>query len=419
MPFDSSPPLFARGAALATILIGLLALLGSALGIAWMQGLLPGVAGMQASSAVGLVMAGTALFIVGGRPSASWRAVSVVLALLVAAFGLFTWIQQLFDAQLDIEKLLLPAGGNSGSLVAGQMSFYSALAFTAIGLALVAMPWVALQPLVWLMSALAVVIGMVSLLGYLWSTDLLDAGGVMAPVSVHAALAFTLLGIGTWRASQIRHPVGSPPVLSRTSIEIKVTSGFALAILLLLVGGGVTYRASVESARSAQWVAATQEVRALLTRLYADIVDAESAARAHVLRGSPKHRDTFFRAAAAARRTVAVLNGRIAVDLSEQAAIERLEGLAEQRLLRLEEAIEVFKNEGTAGVFALAATQEGTRDMDSLRALMNEVDDSAALRLLQAESRARVDRQKALFMLNLSLVCAVGIFLFLLSLIHI
>jgi hypothetical protein len=53
-----------------------------------------------------------------------------------------------------------------------------------------------------------------------------------------------------------------------TAVELKVLSGFVLAMCLLLFGGGYTYRAGVEFRNSIEWVAHSQEVRATLADVY-------------------------------------------------------------------------------------------------------------------------------------------------------
>src|ERR1700732_472705 len=45
------------------------------------------------------------------------------------------------------------------------------------------------------------------------------------------------------------------------AVEIKILSGFLLAMSLLLFGGSYTYRTSAKFANSVQWVAHTQDVR--------------------------------------------------------------------------------------------------------------------------------------------------------------
>jgi PAS domain S-box-containing protein len=67
------------------------------------------------------------------------------------------------------------------------------------------------------------------------------------------------------------------------TIEIKMLSGFLLAISLLLFGGAYTYRTSVQLAGSLEWMAHSQEVRATLAGLYGSLAGAELAQRDYLL----------------------------------------------------------------------------------------------------------------------------------------
>src|SRR4026209_813663 len=64
--------------------------------------------------------------------------------------------------------------------------------------------------------------------------------------------------------------------VSPVAVELKILAGFIGALVLLLIGGGFTYLATDEFAKSAQWVVHTQQVRVNLIRVHATISDAEA-----------------------------------------------------------------------------------------------------------------------------------------------
>src|ERR1700679_403023 len=63
------------------------------------------------------------------------------------------------------------------------------------------------------------------------------------------------------------------------TIEIKILSGFLLAMSLLVFGGAYTYRTSVQLAGSLEWMAHSQAVRATLAGLYESLAGAELSQR--------------------------------------------------------------------------------------------------------------------------------------------
>src|SRR6202030_2852410 len=79
------------------------------------------------------------------------------------------------------------------------------------------------------------------------------------------------------------------------TIEIKILSGFLLAMALLLFGGAYTYRTSVQLAGSLEWVAHSQEVRTTLAGLYGSLARAELAQRDYLITAQQGRLDEYMR----------------------------------------------------------------------------------------------------------------------------
>ena len=414
MPIPVPRSSMARAAGAVNVLLGLLVLAGWAFEIPVLKSLLHGAVQMKANAAVGLVLAGGALFIFGGRAAQRLQGLALAMALAVTALGLATLGQYAFGWNLGIDELLFRDTAHAYNVIPGRMSPDSAITFCAMGIALTALPRARLQPLVWLMSALAVLVGGTSMVGYVWNASELITDNLLPPVAVHTALAFTLLGIGTWFASRERHARTEAPVLTRASVEFKVAAGFVGAFLLLIVGGGITYRTSAESAQSTQRVARSQEVRTQLGELYAAVSDAESAQREYLLTGAPHSKDEGALFAAQARRHAPVLAGLMADNPSQQRLLARMNVLMDQRLSALQQTTALYEASGLEAARAQLASEEGSRIMSALRGLTREMGNAEGVLLVERESRATRDRQNSLIFLVLTLVGAGALFLFLL-----
>src|ERR1700733_985255 len=96
-----------------------------------------------------------------------------------------------------------------------------------------------------------------------------------------------------------------------TAVEIKVLSGFALAMFLLLFGGGYTYRADVEFRNALEWVAHTQEVRAALADVYGSLAGADLAQRAYLLTADQAQWNEYLRLAGAVKGRMDDLPGLV------------------------------------------------------------------------------------------------------------
>ena len=404
----------ARAAGALSVLLGLIVLAGWVFEISVLKSVLRGAVEMKANTAVGLVLSGGALFIFGGRAPGRLQGLALGMALVVAALGLATLGQYAFGWRLGIDELMFRDTANAYNVIPGRMSPYSAATFCAIGVALTTLPLARLQPLGWLMSALAVFVGGLSLVGYVWSASELITDNLLPPVAVHTALAFTLLGIGTLFASRERYARSAAPLLSRASVEFRVAAGFVGAFLILTIGGGVTYRTSAEFVRSAQGVAHTQEVRARLGRLYAAVSDAESAEREYLLTGAPHRKDDVGLYGAQAHWHAEALAALIADNPPQQGTWAQLNGVMGQRLMALEQTTALFEAKGLEAARARVASEEGTRIMNALRELTRKMDDAEAVLLVERESRSARDRRNALIFLVLTMVGVGAIFLVLL-----
>ncbi|HEV7912351.1 MAG TPA: ATP-binding protein, partial [Albitalea sp.] len=415
MRAPATPSPIARGTGALTLLLGLFVLAGWAMDVPALKSVLRGAVEMKANTAAGLVLAGAGLIVLAGPAAPAVRSAALALAAVAAALGLATLGQYLFGWQLGIDELLFEDKGSAYNAIAGRMSPYSAVAFGAIGVALMVLPCARLRPVVGVLSAAVLAIGILNLLGYVWNASELVTDALLPPVAVHTALAFTLLGIGTLLAGRERHARPDGPVLqTRASVEFKVALGFVGAFLLLVVGGGITYRTGAEFVQSAQMVAHTQEVRTRLGKLHATVSEAESAQRDYLLTGAAHHKRAYLTFAGEARAHAIALEALEADNAAHLQLLARLKGLVGQRLDSLEETVVLHDSQGFDAARAQVATDQGTRLMDAVRALTHEMDGTEAALLVQREARAARDRQNSLVFLIITLVGAAAVFLFLL-----
>ena len=242
--------LLPRFAALCTIAIGVAALSGWALGLPALKSLLPQEAPIEANAAVALLLAGAALLTVSREPAVQGP-YARYMAAAVLLIGLVTLSQHIFDVDLNVDELLFRDTTEVPGSAPGRMSPYSSVALIGIGLALVTFNAPTLRPLVWTGAALTAFVGAVPIAGYLTHASIVTENRWLSPLA--ATVAFVLLGVGTIVAST-RAGDGAGPRLPRSSVERKVIAAFVGALVLLFVGAGYTYRASIQFAGSIEGV---------------------------------------------------------------------------------------------------------------------------------------------------------------------
>jgi len=171
----------------------------------------------------------------------------------------------------------------------------------------------------------------------------------------------------------------------------KIAVGFALAIVLLLVIGGVAFRGITSLTETSHWVAHTHEVIERTTAALAAIKDMETAARGFVITGD----DAFLEPYRAGRQVLPGILESLRTmthdNSARQKRLDELQGLVDQKSLEMQRFIDVRRQPGGAeAAQKLVAAGEGKRLMDAIRLVLREMDaaEHELLKLRAAEVEA-------------------------------
>lgn len=358
--FIPSRAALARLAAIVAVTTAIAALAGHAFGLPLLGRWLPGSTEMAVSTSFGQTLSGVALLILADRAPPYLRRLAMLPAMLAAIIGVV------------MLTFRLPHG-----------SPISAVALIANGIALVALAgsgWrAAIAP-----AAVAVLgIGAFSFVWNVWTSGPLVGNAPFFAISLPNALSCVMMGsaILLVRATRL-----APDEDADAGVELKVLSGFLLAIGLLLFSGAYTYRSSLEFSDAMQWVAHTQTVRAALDALYGSLTEAELAERDASLTGDAAQRLRGRALAATIAPRLAELNRLTVDDASQQRQIRALRPLLGAYTRDLGAALAMG---GDAASAARIGSQTRRRDAELRHAL-------ATIRLMSdQESRLLVQREAA------------------------
>jgi PAS domain S-box-containing protein len=391
--------------AVLTAMLGIAVLAGWLLHISWLKSVVQGAVEMKANTAIALVLASGALYLLNRPLTPRRHRAVVVLALLVSAIGWATLSQYLFGWRLGIDELLFLDRASVYNVIPGRMSPYSALAFGLLGIALWGVPLARHRVLSMALALLVLAIGVVCLLGYAWNASELVTDVVLPPVAVHTAFGFALLGLGLLLSMRAYDQVAGQGTRSRMAIEIKAAIGFISVLAMLVVAGGISYRTSDDYTRSAEWVARSQYIRTLLSELYETLAEAASSSRTYVLTRDPHYKELFLQAAGdSAGRVQALEHLMLTSPQSQKDQLDKLDQLRLQRLTGLEMALAEFENRGPASAQSvLFRIEQGVRVMAALRSIANEINNAESFQLIEREVRSRQARQNTLLFLVLTL----------------
>lgn len=399
--------------AITAVLIGGLAFSGWLLDFSLLKSVLPGAAEMKANTALGLMAAGGALWLLGHPRAGILRATGLALALLVVALGLATLGQYLFGWRLGIDELLFDDTLGKYTAFRGRMSPFSAAAFASIGLSLAVLargkPW----QLASAAAGATLVTGTLSTLGYLWNASEITTDLLFPPVALNTAVALMLLGVGTLLAAHRQMVAASSASLKLSSMESKVLAGFVGSFLLLAVGGGLTYKAIAVFADSAQLVAHTQKVRGTLSELSADLSDAGFSQRNYLITGERQQLAEFERLAIKIDTVTWKITLLVWDNPRQVETMAALSPIISRTLALLEQGVDLYERQGFAAAKKLVDTQQSMNAMRSIAELLQRMDSEEARLLTEREAASARFQRYMLISMLLTMVVATCIFAFL------
>lgn len=403
--------LIIRLAASATLLTGLSVLAGWVWEVSLLKSVLPGAVDMKANTALGLIAAGAALWLLDLQRTAFFQQGAQALALLVGMLGLATLGQYLFGWRLGIDELLFLDRQGAYNAIRGRMSPYSAAAFACIGLALLILPRSGLRTPAFLATAVTLIIGTLSAIGYAWNASELTTDVVLPPVAVNTAVALIFLSTGTLLAIHKRMAQQTASSFTITSIEGKILTGFAGAFLLLAIGGGLTYKATTVFANSAQQVAHTQQVRAALSRLYGDISEAGFAQRNYLITGQTQQLDLYRHLVSNIAAQTESIGFLISDNARQVKNLAPLQPLIDHIHDLLDQGIELYQTQGFGAAKTLIDSGRSLNAMRSILSVIQNMDAEEEALLVKREAASTRFQRYMLTSMLLTMVVAACIFI--------
>jgi CHASE3 domain sensor protein len=129
-------------------------------------------------------------------------------------------------------------------------------------------------------------------------------------------------------------PPSAPADLS-SSLRLRVNLGFALALVILCIVGGMAFWSTEHFARAARERKHNYELRIQLSDLLANLRDAEVGQKGYLLTGKKEYLEPLVAGSTAVARNLSGLRKLTLQDQLEQPQLRRLEPLIQARLAEL------------------------------------------------------------------------------------
>ena len=192
--------LAARLMGLLAVLIGAAVLAGWAADLPRLRSLSPHWVQMKANAATGLLIAGIAVTLTASRkPSPRQAHVIGLCAAIVVAIGGLTFAEYVGGWDLHIDQLLFTEPpGALGTTAPGRMAFSTTLCLMLLGSSVYLRHLGRPETITWAqrLALAALLMGVLSLLGYVYSVPAFQGVISYAPMAVHTAAAIVFLALG-------------------------------------------------------------------------------------------------------------------------------------------------------------------------------------------------------------------------------
>lgn len=178
----------------------------------------------------------------------------------------------------------------------------------------------------------------------------------------------------------------------------KIALGFAIAFVLLLGIGAISYRSVDTLAKASYSVTRTHAVIEHLEALSSRLTDAETGQRGFIITGEDSYLEPYRTGTAAVERTLGELRTLFADDPALRQRLDAIEPLVRQKLSELAESLQVRQKQGAEAGVRYVQSGAGQRTMNQVRALIQplEADQRELLRQRAEEVEQTTDRARAI-----------------------
>ena len=351
---------FAQAAALLSIALGGVVLIGWWANIESLRSVIPGSTSLKPNIAAGFLLCGAVLMSLARKKVTKPIAgVATVLATTVIVLGALTLVEHFFNWNLGIDTWLVrefPAV--MGTSHPGRMLPATAFCFVLTGSALFAEAQqfrLRLRfPLVGGLSTTLVIIGVLALGGFLLEM-LFGARWNLLGMSItglSASAGFLILGGGLLALLQSKGEL-------TWSLDVSTTAGFAFGILLMVVTAGAAFTFARQMLQTNKSINDRQEILEAVQRGMTGTAELLNSQRLYVIAGAENSLKEREQMQASVAEQLRNLRKFTAASPNQQRRLDRLGPMIEQRIEWEERVIAARRHEGSGAAAQMVESGRG------------------------------------------------------------
>ncbi|MHB0991472.1 MAG: CHASE3 domain-containing protein [Burkholderiales bacterium] len=173
------------------------------------------------------------------------------------------------------------------------------------------------------------------------------------------------------------------------SVGTKIGAGYALALIMLLVLGVISYWNTSELIETAKLKVHTYQVLEDLEKVLSILKDAETGQRGYIITGEEQYLDPYRSGVSNVNQAFRNLRELTADNPSQQHRLDMLEPLITAKLAELKGTISLRKNKGFDAAVMRVRMIEGKKIMDDIRKVIVEMSDEEKTLLGQRDNEVR------------------------------
>ena len=197
----------------------------------------------------------------------------------------------------------------------------------------------------------------------------------------------------------------------KLSLQNKITLGFAVALVTLILTGWISYRTTRELVATQNWVSHTHEVIGTLEAGLGILSEAETAQRGYLLTGDEHFLNDCRQAEAAVPPWLADFRNLTGDNPEQQLRIEKLKSLIGQRLDVLNERIRLRQEKGLAAAAEAVTLRQGKDLMDQIHQTVAELkaDENQLLATREHAARSSAEKSSVVILASSVFACLLGL----------
>jgi methyl-accepting chemotaxis protein len=177
---------------------------------------------------------------------------------------------------------------------------------------------------------------------------------------------------------------------------MKIGSGYGLALLLLVVGGVVTYRSTTRLLRTADWLGQSYKAHSELEGVVSVLNGAESAQRGFVISGQDRELQPYRAARASIDERIELAKRLLGDNPEQQKRLDALGRLIKGRWAELDDTIELRRSQGFGAASQAVQMSTEIQLVDEIQNLVREIDKAGDEIIARREKAAQAGGRSAI-----------------------